>query len=238
MYTNFNAGLIYGILQQQPFLLSNPDAPLPSSGPVSDGLVCWLDGRDITNESEIWTDRSGFFNQFSINGAPIATGTSCRCSSAIISNSSISMGPGADITLEMYITSDETVNSVVCETSATTAGIHIFAWDSPAWNESVKYKIVAGCGNTRFGTNKTDALHIAVVRSSGVVNVYYDAVCVGTTDNSYPFTSPRIGNRNGSYAATNTYIHSLRIYGRALSLSEISDNYKFERTINRSLEII
>lgn len=80
-------------------LFNNPssDGGENTELPVTDGLVCWLDARDLSNGDTVWKDRSEKGND------AILTGFSFDGTDGIVNPGKIKMGQGAKISLPTLI---------------------------------------------------------------------------------------------------------------------------------------
>lgn len=206
---------------------------------VKDGLICWLDGRDIDTSKLVWSDRSGQNNAFNFRSAPTANGksyvpkSSDRCYGTIANT--------GDYSIEICLKSNETDNEVIFENycidndrlsiqSCTTSGSEWFEY-------------IVGIGgadnidwwNNRVGSNSTGNLLISIVYSGTTCTVYFDGVQAYSNQFGANSDTWYIGSRDGSYTAEKTLIHSVRFYNKALTQAEINTNLAAEKAVDRSV---
>lgn len=215
---------------------------------VKDGLICWLDGRDIDASTRVWSDRSGQNNAFNFRSAPTANGksyipkSSDRCYGTIAHT--------GDYSIEIYLKSNDESDGfkVALESSYGSDGSGLTTQLSTGvYSSSASiigfFKYVVSIGNTdslpyitnRVGSNSTGNLLISIVYSGTTCTVYFDGVQAYSNQFGANSDTWYIGSRDGDRVSTEALIHSVRFYNKALTQAEINTNLAAEKAVDRSV---
>ena len=232
--------------------------------PVSDGLIIWLDGKDLTSSPTYWYTSSklaciysSFYIQFrTTNNTFVAgshfeiTGNEGGCTTYTGTNKKISANP-------FYIaglgnTSSMTIEAVINKTNSSNIIISGGCYYGSSAVGKYRYQYLVSGGhlalmwhngsswNTYTGDATLDAntpYHVVFQKDGDYVRFYINGVLdKEISASSYRIPSvencgligfgryDRLNNTTGQTGPSKYY--SLAIYNRALSLSEIQQNYQ------------
>lgn len=203
--------------------------------PVQDGLICWLDGRDVKNGDTTWKDRSGNGNDFALTG-------NFNCVNGMFDN----LGVGY-ATLNKRIAFNEytieigfitTVNENISllfnarqrDVSYKTIVGYISASNWQCYSNTIPGAISVDLGN--FPVNSNNFVNFVVKNNSREVHSKGGLLLKDTSVNS-EYTSDIIELLiyRGKIASSSLY--TVKIYNRPLNEAEIQQNYLYEKSIQR-----
>lgn len=200
--------------------------------PVTDGLICWLDGRDGNGTQTTWVDRTGNSNDAIITNC-VWTGKALRVnnnSDSFLVNKILINSDTSPFTLEVNfknITMANNVDNIIMANSTK-------MWDySSSIYRNIK-RLLLDVGNTTinnsFELNKSYQVGLIKYHNSsrkplldGAILEYPNSMIT----NGISF----LGNFDAKHMIGDYY--SIRLYNRILTQEEITQNYNYEKSISR-----
>lgn len=198
---------------------------------VKENLVLWLDGKDVSNASPaLWYDKSGMLNDVTLNGFDYTAASGSDGVGGVVfggtNDANIANNPTLnfidEITIEILMSTVSSSPMILMTKDANTS------FQLAITNAITFYTSTATALNTDGAYNDGKKHHIvARLKANGEKTIWADGELVksGTGvmyEDGIPFY---IGSTNNSYYF-NGKIYLMRLYKRALTNSEILQNYK------------
>ena len=219
---------------------AEPIVPPITSEPIMDGLICWLDGGDLTSGDTVWNDRTNNQNNFQLYNT----------SSFSYTGKGLKNNSNGYATLSKVITFNEYTIEIKHRR-------HSWQTDSLLFNakrSGKNYDIILGYAysNAYQCYSNSSPSHYEISRDNVALNkditltwvvraserkLYMDGVYYASATNSSGHESVDIASIDlfkYNNVCCNATIYSIKIYNRALSEDEIQKNAEYEDTIDRS----
>ena len=219
------------------------------------GITIWWDGLQVERASSattfnpyyigntIWRDISGSGYNGTINTATFLSPNPSSIVFSTVSSDFISLGNVlaglVDLTLECFVkfgAQTASYGGVISKTLDNTNGWEIRVGSYTSTTTALGFRYVGDNAGLGFNTNFTNGVwyHIVATGTNGSQKTYVN----GVQDNSGSYTLTPSANSNSlllgrlAYAGlyVNMNMNSARIYNRALSASEVSQNYQATKT--------
>ena len=217
-----------------------PSTEEESTPLITDGLICWLDGADLTNGDTVWNDRTNNQNNFQLYNT----------SSFSYTGKGLKNNSNGYATLSKAITFNEYTIEIKHRR-------HSWQTDSLLFNakrSGKNYDIILGytynniyqCYSnsnpsqyeiSRDNVPLNEDITLTWVVGASERKLYVDGVYYASTINSSGHESVDIASIDlfkYNNVCCNATIYSIKIYNRALSEDEIQKNAEYEDTIDRS----
>lgn len=211
-----------------------------SNMPATNGLICWLDGRDGSGNQTTWIDRSGNGNYGTLNNFNFSSNywSEKGLVKTTQDNSvNVSLSPTLNpnylngFTVEIYFKQTSSSGLIYCKNN----NWGIFAFYSNTlirqviWAADVDYTV-------QINSMLNNIRHVVAYYSTSKVFLYLDGVLL----NSYSKNVSKTGSeliylfcQTPTYGSASGEIYSFKIYNRELTQSEILQNYNYEKSITR-----
>ena len=211
--------------------------------PVTDGLYCWFDARDLKINDTVWKDRMNTVNNMRINANTINsqnfTGTSLLTSNTHFFQSITLNTAKCSITLVSKPTSDNysPFNSRICGLNGSNGAGYYF-WYSHMKDTLCIYKDYETICEIALSENNIlpkNILYITVTFGQ-YVNAYLNGTRIYkqlANTNTVKFGTLLLGT-----TSTNSYVqqelYSSKLYNKELTEQEVYADYNYEKSIERS----
>lgn len=204
--------------------------------PVTDGLICWLDGRDYRNGETIWRDRSGNDNNADVTncqGTGFSLRTTDNTSEFLVSRTLIN-NTNKPYTLEVYFkVNDRPLGS--------NENI-ILANSTKVWSLStslylnISKRLFYDNGNNTILTADNFEINnpyfISITKKSlQSRECFLNGISVDINDTFITNGINFLGNCDDLKIKGDYY--SIKLYNHVLSEEEIMQNYQYEQSIQR-----
>ena len=203
--------------------------------PVTNGLICWLDGRDCKNGDTIWVDRSGNGNNGNISG-------NMNTEADKLENGYLKLEDSICLIPSLLFNSVKSIcfysNFEFVQKSGWQRLISESNGDNCIcfWNTNAIKLNGVNSSPTIFDNNNVQRLYLEIsddrkrliLKKIDDVDLNFDA------NNRNISTSSVIQiNGKGSGDKSKQSVASIMIYNRALTQEEIQQNYLYEQSIER-----
>lgn len=206
--------------------------------PVTDGLVCWFDGRDV-KLGNVWNNRiqNGLnitiFNPFAkmITGASLYFDKSIADMYTRLNLSSLNL---TNFTIDIFLKYNTSTNYSLGDWWTDGKNGAFYAFGSSSFNFASYFTTTSTSISGYILGNKT---YRTLLHNETTTSVFVDGGELNTTvsRNSSDFLQQLgISNLNSEMQFFNGEIYSIKIYNRALTQEEIQQNYLYEQSITRT----
>lgn len=212
--------------------------------PVTDRLICWLDGRDGSETDSVWKDRSGNGNDFELKGFTFLgedgwTGTNLKVNFSQYAIKKISFTEEYTIEVDVFI--DGIIN--------TEQTVFFYFGDgntSGQWRECTFRKEDAS------SSNNFQVMHSQYTRRINRASKRFTLTIMGNRDKIYLYVNnikiyeQQVTNIISGLTANfllgcgrklnqfcKARFNSLKIYDKILTEEEVQQNYEYEQSIER-----
>lgn len=213
--------------------------------PVTDRLICWLDGRDGSETDSVWKDRSGNGNDFELKGFTFLgedcwTGTNLKVNFSQYATKNISLAEEYTIEVDVFV--DGTISNEQT--------VFFYFGDgntSGAWRECVfrkedhvpraHFQVIHSNKSIVLDTHASKRYRLTIMGKRDSIALYIDDikqyvetinnVISGLTANFY------LGCNWELNRFCKARFNSVKIYNKVLTEEEIQQNYLYEQSIER-----
>lgn len=216
--------------------------------PVTDGLICWLDGRDGSGTERKWKDRSGNENNCTLDIGMVFSNTNGWTGNSLLLNGgNSSYGvlykmqyiAGNNWTFELKFNNEKSTTGLLSNmNSYRQAGFSVYHN-----NNKICFKIMnkQSEATVRFPFEFiNDNTATITISENCEVKLYKNGVYLHTAqydiaNGNFPYNAGewRLGTFGTSSYGMIGEIFSLRIYNRVLTEEEVRQNYEYEQSIKR-----
>lgn len=219
---------------------------LPENGggvmPVTNGLICWLDGRDGKNQDTVWRDRSRNGNDFELRGFTFSGDDGWTGNNLKVNFNQVAIKENFSLPEEYTIEVDLFIDSLNIYQST-----FFYFGDgdtSGSWRE---------CCVRQSSLNHIEIMHSSISHTVNVNLKRYSLTIMGKGKVTYLYIHNNVQlnevaiNNAISDLTANFYLgcgcnfhryckarfNSVRVYNRILTEEEIKHNYEYEQLIQR-----
>lgn len=209
--------------------------------PVTDGLICWLDGRDGGRADTLWRDRSTHGNdavlkKFNFDNSNGWTGSSLLFNGknyCDIKNLNIIEGNNRTFEFEFHDNNSSTVGFLSNRTTYND-GFSFFL--NGALYLDINYNNKQQRQNLTYFTGCITT----TINENGELKLYKDGVYLrthnyNTFNSNFPYNTSawRLGAFGNADGGIKGKVSFVRIYNRVLAEEEVQQNYLYEQSIER-----
>lgn len=207
--------------------------------PVMDGLVCWLDGRDLVGDEGnlSWYDRQGLCKVTNITeGYSDGFGYIVPQSPKTFpSLTEMLIGDSFTVEFDVLVTFPNSTLRMLPFVGAYTTNFYCSNWES---NSNLWLNGTRIIKDNTYTTAGIDGLkHVAYAITKDTCRMYVNGQSVVEVEHKAPFPTTLSLSLGGYTSGLNNQIsyklNSFKIYNRALTEGEIQQNYLYEQSINR-----
>lgn len=202
--------------------------------PVTDGLICWLDGRDGSGTQTTWIDRSGNSNDAIITNC-MWTGKALRVnnnSDSFLVNKLLISSDFSPFTLEINF-KNITAKPGIVDNIIMANSTKSWGYSSSIYKNNQRLFLDVGNSNISNSFELNKSYQVGVIKYNnasrkplldGTILEYPNSI--GTDGISF------LGNFDTNHMIGD--YHSIRLYNRILTQEEITQNYNYEQSITRT----